>query len=214
MKTKPHEQLHKNGSLWARGQTLDDESHGYWEWYRKDGVIMRSGHFCQGAQVGDWTTYDKTGKVYKVTRMKTPDPEAKAAAKKTPAKKKPAVEPSLDAFLAALDHPLKADIEAVRKTVLGADKAIGEGVKWNSLSFKTTEWFATVNLRSTDSVQVVMHLGAKVGKEAAPDEIPDPKRLLKWLGKDRALVTLGKDAALKGNQAAFKAIVKAWIAFV
>jgi hypothetical protein len=35
---------------------------------------MRSGYFDQGAQVGEWVTYDKDGAVYKVTKMK---PKAK-----------------------------------------------------------------------------------------------------------------------------------------
>jgi antitoxin component YwqK of YwqJK toxin-antitoxin module len=43
---------------------------GYWEWLRKDGVRMRSGHFKDGEQVGEWITYDRTGSVYKVTTMK------------------------------------------------------------------------------------------------------------------------------------------------
>jgi hypothetical protein len=32
---------------------------------------MRSGHFEAGKQVGEWTTYDQSGAVYKVTKMKT-----------------------------------------------------------------------------------------------------------------------------------------------
>ena len=80
-RTKPHIQLHKDGSLWAKGQTLDGELHGYWEWYRKDGVKMRSGHFEGGAQTGEWTTYDKSGKVYKVTTMKAPKMKAGKKAK-------------------------------------------------------------------------------------------------------------------------------------
>jgi hypothetical protein len=31
---------------------------------------MRSGHFEYGVPVGEWMTYDKHGKVYKVTKMK------------------------------------------------------------------------------------------------------------------------------------------------
>jgi antitoxin component YwqK of YwqJK toxin-antitoxin module len=48
----------------------DDQPDGYWEWYRKTGVIMRSGYFDKGKQVGEWITYDAKGKVYKVTKMK------------------------------------------------------------------------------------------------------------------------------------------------
>jgi len=69
----PFEKLHKDGSLWARGQTLDDLPTGYWEWFRKDGTRLRSGHFDKGEQVGEWTTYDSAGRVYKVTQMRRAD---------------------------------------------------------------------------------------------------------------------------------------------
>lgn len=69
-KPEPHIQYHRDGSVWARGQHLDGLATGYWEWFRKDGVRMRSGHFDLGEQTGDWTTYDKKGDVYKVTTFK------------------------------------------------------------------------------------------------------------------------------------------------
>lgn len=71
-----HLQHHKDGTLWARGPLLDGKPSGYWEWFRKDGTKLRSGHFEAGEQVGEWTTYDKTGEVYKVTRIK-PKPAKK-----------------------------------------------------------------------------------------------------------------------------------------
>jgi antitoxin component YwqK of YwqJK toxin-antitoxin module len=49
---------------------VDGVMTGYWEWFRKDGSRMRSGYFEGGEQVGEWTTYDKSGKVVKVTTMK------------------------------------------------------------------------------------------------------------------------------------------------
>jgi antitoxin component YwqK of YwqJK toxin-antitoxin module len=69
-RAKPFIKNHRDGSLWAKGQTLAGQPSGYWEWYRKDGTKLRSGHFKAGAQVGEWTTYDAKGRVYKVTRMK------------------------------------------------------------------------------------------------------------------------------------------------
>ena len=116
--------------------------------------------------------------------------------------------------MASLDHPLRAEIEAVRKAILGVDKSISDGVKWNSLSFRTTEWFATVNLRSQDSVQLIFHLGAKAGKAADWESIPDPKGLLAWKGADRAIATLGAGGALKANLPALRAILKAWLPYV
>ncbi len=61
---------HRDGSIWATGQTMDDVPTGYWEWFRKSGTKMRSGYFEKGEQAGEWTTYDHNGDVYKVTTMK------------------------------------------------------------------------------------------------------------------------------------------------
>ena len=46
---------------------MDGVLEGYWEWFRVDGTLLRSGHFAGGEQVGEWTTYDRAGRTYKVT---------------------------------------------------------------------------------------------------------------------------------------------------
>lgn len=71
-------QYHKDGSLWARGSMHDEKPTSYWEWFRKDGTKLRSGHFQRGEQIGEWTTYDKSGAVYKVTQME-PKPRGPAS---------------------------------------------------------------------------------------------------------------------------------------
>ncbi|MCA9146630.1 MAG: hypothetical protein KDB05_27820 [Planctomycetales bacterium] len=73
-KAKQDIHYHKDGSIWAKGQSIDGVLTGYWEWFRTSGVIMRSGYFDDDVQVGDWTTYDKKGNVYKVTNMKASQP--------------------------------------------------------------------------------------------------------------------------------------------
>jgi hypothetical protein len=42
---------------------------GYWEWFRKDGTIMRSGHFDKDKQVGEWITYDRNEEKVKITNF-------------------------------------------------------------------------------------------------------------------------------------------------
>lgn len=133
-----------------------------------------------------------------------------------PAKKIETAQPGgdVDAFLAALSHPLKSEIDAVRGVLLGASPSITDGIKWNSLSFRTTEFFATIHLRSTEQVQLVFHLGAKARPDVKAMQVADPAGLMKWLGKDRALVSLGAGAALKKNLPALEAIVREWIRYV
>jgi len=63
----PHEERYDNGELKLRGSHLDREMHGDWEFFRRDGSIMRSGTFDRGKQIGVWKTYDRSGKVVKET---------------------------------------------------------------------------------------------------------------------------------------------------
>lgn len=140
----------------------------------------------------------------------TPAKTKRRAAARRP--KAPPSEDDVDAFVAGLKHPLAADIDAVRRIVLGVDPSIEEGVKWNAPSFRTTEWFATLGVRSRDTMQLVFHRGAKVKDNATGGmDVPDPDGLIRWLSNDRCLVTLGKGAEISKHRKAFEAIVRAWI---
>jgi antitoxin component YwqK of YwqJK toxin-antitoxin module len=72
MVAKPVERIDRHGSIKAKGTTIIGVLTGYWEWFRKDGTKMRSGYFENRKQTGEWTTYDASGKIVKVTRMKSP----------------------------------------------------------------------------------------------------------------------------------------------
>ena len=118
----------------------------------------------------------------------------------------------VDAFMRALDHPLKAEIEAVRAIILGVDQAVAEGIKWNAPSFRCREYFATFHLRPRDRVQLILHLGAKArdtGK--AKLGIADPSGLLEWLAKDRATVRFRDANEVAQRQPALEAVLRQWI---
>lgn len=122
---------------------------------------------------------------------------------------------SVGAFLAALDHPRKAEILALRGIILGADARIAEGIKWNAPSFRTSEWFATFHLRARDCVQVILHFGARVrDRSAARAAIADPDALLEWLADDRASAKFRDMAAVEAKQSAFAAVIREWIRHV
>lgn len=61
---------HSNGeTIWSKGKVLDGIAEGYWERYRINRTIKRSGYFDQGETVGEWTTYDQNGNFYKVSKL-------------------------------------------------------------------------------------------------------------------------------------------------
>ncbi len=121
---------------------------------------------------------------------------------------------AVNAYMGALEHPLKSVVAAIRRTILGADQTITEGIKWNSPSFYCHGWFATVNLRARDSVQVVLHHGAKVRDDTTLSaSIVDTIKLLTWLSKDRAIVLFTNDEDLHSKQAAFESIIRQWATY-
>lgn len=129
-----------------------------------------------------------------------------------PTKRAPAPPVTVEAFLATLDHPLKAEILALRRLVLDADGRIGEEIKWNAPSFHTSEHFATFHLRAPDNVQVILHFGAKKRDRAgARAAIADPSGLLQWLAEDRATLKFQDMAGIEARGAAFTAILRQWI---
>ena len=54
----------------------------------------------------------------------------------------------VDQWLKTLDHPLKDAIEKVRLIILGADKRVGECIKWKSPTFTYEGNIASINPRS------------------------------------------------------------------
>ena len=58
-----------DGGVRYRGFQLDGKMHGAWEFFRKDGSLMRSGKFDGGEQVGVWRTFNRAGRVVKETNF-------------------------------------------------------------------------------------------------------------------------------------------------
>jgi len=124
-------------------------------------------------------------------------------------------QPTVEAFIDTLEHPYKAEILTLRQIILAADPQISEEVKWNAPSFRTTEHFATFQLRAKNGVQIIFHLGAKVTAATATGiTIADPAALLIWLAKDRASVTFHNLADIQAKRVAFGDLIRAWIAQV
>ncbi len=122
---------------------------------------------------------------------------------------------AVDELMASLVHPHKVAITHLRQLILGVDRSIAEGVKWNAPSFRTTDYFATTNLRTKTGIGVILHLGAKV--RDLPGEglaIDDPATLLRWLGKDRATMEFMDADDVRSKRSAVEKILRQWITHV
>jgi hypothetical protein len=117
----------------------------------------------------------------------------------------------VDDYLAGLEEPRRAEVQALRELILAADPAIREGIKWNAPSFAVRDWFATLNLRPNAPVRVVLHTGAKAVPGHPDLVVDDPLGLLAWQGKDRAIVTFADAADVEAKRGAFTGILKQWV---
>jgi hypothetical protein len=132
------------------------------------------------------------------------------------AKRKPAAngraDPKVDDLLRTLDHPLARELATLRRLILATAPDVREEVKWNAPSFKTTDHFATVNVRGRDRLLLVLHAGAKAKSVAKSGlRIDDPDELLEWRGKDRAVVTLRGGADFTARVPALRAVLAQWV---
>jgi hypothetical protein len=119
----------------------------------------------------------------------------------------------VDLYMAELKHARKADVEAVRRLILGAAKGVTEGIKWKAPSFRRAgdpDDFATFRLQPHEAPQLILHRGAKVRHDLPGGmQIDDPTGMLKWAAPDRALVTFGPD--IGAQKKALLPILRQWM---
>ncbi|MBK6342228.1 MAG: DUF1801 domain-containing protein [Flavobacteriales bacterium] len=119
---------------------------------------------------------------------------------------------AVSTLLDAHKHPLRKELDQLRTIILNADKSIEEGVKWNTASFRTMDWFATLNgPRHVKDPMIILHAGPKAKGIVLKDRIPDPEHLIKWLGNDRSQIVFKDAADIQAKAKALQAILSAWI---
>jgi len=109
---------------------------------------------------------------------------------------------TVDEFMARLDHPLKAEIEAVRQIILGVHPGITEQIKWAGPCFSYKEYLVTFNPRATNHVHLVFHNGAV---------LHDSTGLLEGTYVDRRMAYFRDMAEVEAKKPALENVIKEWI---
>ncbi|MES2373254.1 MAG: DUF1801 domain-containing protein [Bacteroidota bacterium] len=117
-------------------------------------------------------------------------------------------------FMRTVTHPLKTTMEALRETLLSANKGITEHIKWNGPSFCFGgDDRITFNLHRKDYILIVFHCGTKQGKEIKGGEplFKDATGLLEWLSNQRAIIKFYSLDEVNEKKAKLIKVVKQWI---
>ena len=108
-------------------------------------------------------------------------------------------------YMQALEHPLKKEIEFVRKIILESNPNILEQVKWNAPSFRHKYDFVTFHVRSLDKVHLIFHHPYIV-------QINSP--LLQGDYKDRRMVYMKNKVEIDAASKELQRIIRQWVELV
>ena len=125
----------------------------------------------------------------------------------------PKASQTVEQFLRELEHPRKAEINALRALILGAHPGITEHVKWNAPSFcHDGVDRVTFRLQPGNRLQLVLHRGAKVRDDAAAFRFDDDSGLLDWVAPDRAVVTFRDLDDVATRRSSVADLIRRWVA--
>jgi hypothetical protein len=108
----------------------------------------------------------------------------------------------VEAQLAALNHPLKAEVQAVRAIIKGVNRDITEQWKWNAPSFSYKGYLVTFNLWNKERVHLVFHNGAV---------LTDRTGFLEGDYPDRRMAYFADGADIQAKKPTLVRLIKQWI---
>jgi hypothetical protein len=108
-------------------------------------------------------------------------------------------------FMSKLEHPLHAEMEAVRKIIVKAHPGITEDIKWGGPSFHYGEDMATFNPRIKNYVAVIFHKG---------DLVKERSDFFEDATKGKVYAKFYTMAEVKANKKALEKMVKDWVALM
>jgi hypothetical protein len=142
-------------------------------------------------------------------------------AKANPSDAPISVPEKVDEWFRSLDHPLKAELQALREIILSADVAIGEHIKWNHPAFFYTgemepfdpkeykRYLVISNLNSKDGgVLLVFWQGGRVNDTSGflSGDYADGRRLARFHKMDQVIAS--KEALIKVIKAQLNLIIE------
>ena len=111
----------------------------------------------------------------------------------------------VDAYMRDVDHPFKAEMQAVRQIILGVSPKMGERIKWNAPSFFYKEDFAAFHPRATEFVHLIVLF-------PGGDGMDDDSGLLEGSHKDRREAKFYGLEDVAAKKPRLEKLVKRWLA--
>jgi hypothetical protein len=119
---------------------------------------------------------------------------------------------SVTEFLNSQIHPLRNEIEELRKCILCAADGLIENIKWNGPNYCfNNEDRITMRIQPPKQIQLIFHRGAKKLQQPLNRLIDTKSKLLIWKENDRAIATFKNMQEIRDAQIDLAKIVVEWI---
>jgi hypothetical protein len=108
-------------------------------------------------------------------------------------------------FMEELDHPFKAEVQAVREIIKNVHPDITEEIKWKAPSFSYKGYMATFNLWAKQHVHLIFHNGAILNHDSG---------LLAGEYVDRRMVYFSDMEDVRAKQPALEKAIREWVSLM
>lgn len=116
------------------------------------------------------------------------------------------------AYLDSLNHPLRKEIEEIRKIILGANDALEENIKWNGPNYRVgVNDRVSLRVLPPKQIMIIFHRGAKVLEQPKERILSKDHGLLEWKTNDRAVATLKDMEQIERYRNQLSELVKNWL---
>lgn len=116
------------------------------------------------------------------------------------------------ALLDSMEHPLRNEIEYLRRIIMSTGLGLSESVKWNGPNYSiNNEDRITLRIYPFTQIQVIFHRGAKVKDQPKERLLKDDSMILTWKENDRAIATFKRIDEIEQVRIVFQEIVIKWI---
>jgi hypothetical protein len=128
------------------------------------------------------------------------------------AKQKTNLNLEVNSFLDGQKHPLRKEIETLRKLILSSNQNLSENVKWNAPNYCLDgEDRITMKVQPPKNIQLIFHRGAKVKEQPKEKLIKEDFGLLDWKGNDRAVATFTSIKEIESSKKHLSTIITEWL---
>lgn len=110
----------------------------------------------------------------------------------------------VDGYMRDVDHPFKAEMQAVRQIIVGASPKISERIKWNAPSFYYKEDLGAFNPRATEYAHLILLFPGGGGMQ-------DDAGLLEGNHKDRREAKFHSISDVNAKKPALEKLIKRWV---